>query len=231
MRGQRAVAVGLDLRVGVLVEGDAGDFLAAYNAGAIVVLKRGKAGAYLAYGMTAGEVGVVGSAGDAAGAYASGGRVLVYGDAGARAGWRLAGATLVVKGDAGEGAGAGMTGGAMALLGAARGTVGEGMAGGVIYARRDARVDTSCARARDLDAAAAAALKELAAAVKVTAVDPKAFVQVVPVGRAAPAPGQAAEGGGPAGGARVRVVRPSASPDEAKAFVDSVVARVAEEED
>lgn len=233
IRGQRAVAVGLDVRVGVLVEGDAGDFLAAYNAGAIVVLKRGKAGAYLAYGMTGGEVGVVGSVGDAAAAWASGGRVLVYGDAGTRAGWRLAGASLVVKGNAGPGAGSGMSGGEVALLGTADGPVAEGMTGGVLFVRRETQVDGAFARVAELDAPAAARLKTLAAAVKVSAIDPKAFVQVLPLTR------QAKAGTGPAdappapgtAGARVRVVRPSASPDEAKAFVDSVVARVGEEED
>lgn len=231
--GQRAVAVGLDVRVGVLVEGDAGDFLAAYNAGAIVVLKRGKAGAYLAYGMTAGEVGVVGSVGDAAGAWATGGRVLVYGDAGARAGWRNAGASLVVKGDAGEAAGSGMSGGEVALLGAVHGPVGEGMTGGVLYVRKGTAVDTAYVRTAALDGAAAGRLKALAAAVKVTAIDPGAFEQVLPLEREAPGGGGTPDTAPAPGaaGARVRVVRPGASADEAKAFVDSVVARVGEEED
>jgi hypothetical protein len=231
IHGQTAVAAGIEVRAGLLLEGDAGDFLAAYNAGAIVVLKRGKAGAYLGYAMTAGEVGVVGNVGEAAAAYAAGGRVLVYGDAGPRAGWRLAGASLVVKGDAGEGAAAGMVGGEVALLGAARGLVGEGMVGGTLFVRRDASLDTSSVRAREIDAEGGGRLKALAGAVKVTAIDPKAYVMVVPIARqAAPPAAQGATGKPAPAGARVKVVRPGASADEAKAFVDSVVARVEEDD-
>lgn len=177
VRGHEAVAVGLTSRVGVVVDGESGDFLAAYNAGALVVAKA-SVGNYAGYGMTAGAVQVVGAAGEGAGAFLQGGAVHVFADAGGGAGWRMAGGEVVVKGNAGELAGAGMSGGDLAVLGNTNGAVGTGMSGGCLFVRKSAAVDTSWAMAEALDAAGAERLKALAAAVKVTALDPAQFVRV-----------------------------------------------------
>ncbi len=177
VRGHAAVAVGLASRVGVVVDGESGDFLAAYNAGALVVAKA-SVGNYAGYGMTAGAVQVVGSAGEGAGAFLQGGSVHVFGDAGGGSGWRMAGGEVVVKGNAGELAGAGMSGGDLAVLGNTNGPVGAGMSGGSLFVRKSAAVDPSSAKAEALDSAGAERLKALAAAVKVTALDPAQFVRV-----------------------------------------------------
>jgi glutamate synthase domain-containing protein 3 len=198
VRGHPAVAVGLAARVGVVVDGESGDFLAAYNAGALVVAKA-SVGNYAGYGMTAGAVQVVGSAGEGAGAFLQGGTVQVFGDAGGGAAWRMAGGEVVVKGNAGELAGAGMSGGDLAVLGTASGPVGTGMSGGSLFVRKGTVVDGSSARVEALDAAGADRLKALAAAVKVSVLDPAQFVRVR---AAAPAP---PPGPAPPQGPRVRV--------------------------
>ncbi len=178
VRGHRAVAVGLASRVGVVVDGEAGDFLAAYNAGAMVVAK-GSVGRCLAYGMTAGVVQVVGGAGEGAGAFLQGGSLHIFGDAGASAGMGMSGGEVVVKDNAAEGLGAGMRGGELAVLGAAAGPVGAGMSGGAIFVRQGTAFDAACARAAPLDEPGAARLKALAAAVKVATLEPSQYIRLV----------------------------------------------------
>ena len=197
VRGHAGIAVGLAARVGVVVDGESGDFLAAYNAGALVVARAG-VGNYVGYGMTAGQVQVVGSAGEGAGAHLHGGAVHIFGDTGGGAGWQMGAGEVVVKGDAGELVGAGMVGGDLAVLGKPRGAVGLGMSGGSIFVPKDGLHFAASARAAPLDAAGAARLKALAAAVKVTALDPAAYVRV----QAVPPP--VAPGAAPVG-PRVRV--------------------------
>lgn len=204
VRGHRAVAVGLPPRIGVVVDGEAGEFLAAFNAGAMVVAKA-SVGDYVAYGQTAGAVQVVGRAGEGAGALLYGGSLHIFGEAGAGAGWRMAGGQVVVKDDAGELAGAGMAGGELAVLGRAQGALGVGMAGGSIFARAGSAVDASSCRASALEGAGAQRLRELAAAVKVVELDPAQYVRVTPLALARPV----APSGPGALGARVTVAQPA----------------------
>lgn len=220
VRGHPAVAVGLPARIGVVVDGEAGDFLAAFNAGAMVVAKA-SVGNYVAYGQTAGGVQVVGKAGEGAGAWLQGGSLHIFGDVGAGAGWRMAGGQVVVKDNAGELAGAGMGGGEFAVLGRAQGPLGVGMAGGSIFARAGSRVDGSACRAQPLDGAMAQRLRALAGAVKVADLDPAAFVRITPLAAsratAAPAPAGArvTVAQEPAPGPRVKVSLNDEAPREA----------------
>jgi glutamate synthase domain-containing protein 3 len=199
VRTHAALAVALPGRVGVVVDGEAGDFLGAFCAGALIVARAG-CGNYAAYGMTSGSLQVVGPCGEAAGAYLQGGAVHVFGDAGGGAGWGMAGGEVVIKGNAGELAGAGMTGGELVVLGAAAGPVGVAMSGGAIFARKGTVASAASARLEALDAEAAARLRALAAALKVTAVDPAQYVRI----RALPRPAPADAPPAPAG-PRVRV--------------------------
>lgn len=199
VRGHAAVAVGLAARVGVVVDGEAGDFLASFNAGALVVAKAG-AGNYVGYGMTAGSVQVVGPAGEGAGAHLHGGAVHIFGDVGGGAGFAMTGGQVVVKGNAGELGGAGLLGGELAVLGNVSGPLGVGMGGGIIFARKGSAVDGASARAEALDAESAARLLALAAAVKVTQIDPALYVRIRAL-PPPPPPAAAAAQGGP----RVRI--------------------------
>lgn len=225
VRGHRAVAVGLAARVGVVVDGEAGDFLAAYNAGAMVVAK-GSVGRCLAYGMTGGAVQVVGSAGEGSGAFLHGGALHIFGNAGPFAGWGMSGGEVVVKDNAAEGAGSAMRGGELAILGAASGEVGAGMSGGSIFVRQGTAFDAACARAVPLDGPGAARLKTLAAAVKVATLEPSQYVRIAPLAepRAAPLPPwppaaahvKVSDGGSPGLGAGVTVSKGAFDPTEGR---------------
>lgn len=116
----------------VLVEGDAGDYLAMLNHGARVIVE-GNAGNYVADGAWAGEVIVRGDVGYGAGIYAYGGTLVVYGSAGDALGQILKGATVIVRGDAGDSVGLYMVNGEIIIVGSAGELVGDWMIRGAIY--------------------------------------------------------------------------------------------------
>jgi glutamate synthase domain-containing protein 3 len=100
----------------VVIEGDAGDYVGALNAGARVHI-RGNAGRYLADNMTAGEVLVDGGAGDGAGPYCYGGTIVIRGDAGDFTAVMNKGATIIVDGNVGDEVATYMLGGDVIVLG------------------------------------------------------------------------------------------------------------------
>jgi glutamate synthase domain-containing protein 3 len=187
VRGHAAVAAGIQVRAELSIDGEAGDFLGAFNAGA-VLRTRGDVANYAGYGMLAGAIVVLGSAGEAVGAHLRGGELLVFGDAQGAAGWRQAGGLVAVKGDAGARIGAGMSGGELAVLGSAEGPVGEGMTGGAVYVRQSTPIDPGSARAAPLDVISTVRLREIAARMRVTDLKPVDFVKVTAAGAAAPKP-------------------------------------------
>jgi len=85
----------------VVVDGDAGDYLAALNHGANVRVA-GDVGCYLADNMTRGAVVVAGNAGYAAAPYCYGGVVVINGDAGDFTAVMNKGATVIVGGNVGD---------------------------------------------------------------------------------------------------------------------------------
>ena len=99
--GQHAIACGLDLPIGVEIEGNVGYYCAGMNKQAHVVI-RGNAGVGVAENMMSGIVHVAGNASQSAGATAHGGLLVVDGDAGARCGIAMKGVDIVVKGSIGH---------------------------------------------------------------------------------------------------------------------------------
>jgi len=100
----------------VIIQGDAGDYLGALNAGATIKVTR-NAGNYLADNMTAGSVIVEGNAGYGAGQYCYGGTVVVRGDAGDFSATMNKGATIIVGGNVGADAGTYMLDGDLIVIG------------------------------------------------------------------------------------------------------------------
>lgn len=100
----------------VIIQGDAGDYLGALNAGATIKVTR-NAGNYLADNMTAGSVIVEGNAGYGAGQYCYGGTVVVCGDAGDFSATMNKGATIIVGGNVGADAGTYMLDGDLIVIG------------------------------------------------------------------------------------------------------------------
>jgi len=226
VRGHAAIAAGIQVRAELSIDGEAGDFLGAFNAGA-VLRTRGDVASYTGYGMLSGAIVVLGSAGEATGAFQRGGEIIVFGDARSSLGWRMAGGLIAVKGDAGGRIGPGMGGGELAVLGTAEGPVGAGMRGGTIFVRQGTPVDPSAARAAALDTLSVVRLREIAARMKVTDLKPADFVRVTaasatPVRPASPAPPKDEERPGPrvrvaegsgASGPRINVISPNPEPE------------------
>ncbi len=104
--------------------------------GEITVL--GDVGPLVGAEMRGGEIVVQGAAGDAVGAGMAGGRILVEGEAGdfcggGESGPGQSGGTIVVRGPSGRETGARMRGGVLVALGTTAERVGAGMQGGAIF--------------------------------------------------------------------------------------------------
>src|SRR5260370_31484536 len=100
-RGQHAVAVGIDARIFVEIEGHVGYYCAGMNTFATVVVN-GNAGPGVAENMMSGQVHVKGDVSQAAGATGRGGLVVVDGNGAARCGLSMKGIDIVVKGSVGH---------------------------------------------------------------------------------------------------------------------------------
>ena len=100
-KGTHAIAVGLDCRITVDVEGHAGYYCAGMNALAEVVVE-GHAGTGLAENIMSGLVRVSGNAEQSAAASGRGGLVVIEGHASARCGISMKGVDIVVGGSVGH---------------------------------------------------------------------------------------------------------------------------------
>jgi glutamate synthase domain-containing protein 3 len=116
----------------VLIEGEAGDYFGALNAGARLHVT-GNAGRYLADNMTAGEVLVNGDAGDGAGPYCYGGTIVVRGNAGDFSAVMNKGATIIISGNVGDEVATYMLGGDVIILGNAGRNFGNYLIRGTLY--------------------------------------------------------------------------------------------------
>lgn len=101
VRGQHAIAVGVDAAVSIEIAGHAGYYCAGMNNGATVVIE-GNAGNGVAENMMAGHVHVRGDASAAAGATAHGGMLVIDGNASSRCGISMKGIDIVVGGSVGH---------------------------------------------------------------------------------------------------------------------------------
>jgi len=127
---QDSIAVGIDKKVRITAEGNAGDFFGALNNGATIVLN-GDADRFAANVMSSGEVIIHGNCSEGTGMYMYGGHVIVYGNAGDHLGQVSKGGTIVVTGDAGDLAGLYLTGGDIVVLN----NIGEKTGGWMIKGR------------------------------------------------------------------------------------------------
>jgi glutamate synthase domain-containing protein 3 len=85
----------------ILIEGEAGDYLAVLNAGATIET-RGNVGKYLADNMNSGTVIISGNTEYGAGMYTYGGTLVIHGNTGDFTATMNKGATIIVAGDVGD---------------------------------------------------------------------------------------------------------------------------------
>lgn len=100
----------------VVVEGDAGDYLGALNAGATIGVT-GNAGKYAADNMNSGVIVIEGDADYGAAQYCYGGTVVIRGNAGDFTATMNKGATIIVQGNVGDEAGTYMLKGDLIVVG------------------------------------------------------------------------------------------------------------------
>lgn len=134
------IAIGLNMKGRVVVEGSTGFYVGGFLEGASVVVN-GNTGWYAGDNMMDGELIIKKNTGCNAGTYFYGGTMVIYGGTGSRAGYGMKGGTIIVCGSAGRWAGQMTLGGRLVLLGSVGKQVGESMYKGVIYTR-DPEVET-----------------------------------------------------------------------------------------
>lgn len=100
----------------LIVDGNAGDYLAVLNAGATIRVKK-NAARYLGDNMTAGTVIVEGNADYGAGQYCYGGTIVIHGSAGNFTATMNKGATIIVAGNVGDEVGTFMLKGDLVVIG------------------------------------------------------------------------------------------------------------------
>jgi len=101
VKGEHAIAVGIDAPLSVTINGHAGYYAAGMNKLANVVVN-GNVGVGVAENMMSGRVHVKGNASQSAGATSQGGMLIVDGDAAARCAISMKGSDIVVKGSVGH---------------------------------------------------------------------------------------------------------------------------------
>ncbi len=112
---QDCIAVGLDEKVLITFNHDAGDFFGTLNNGASLVLN-GNAGRFAGDVMRSGKITIKGNCDEGAGMYMYGGKVIVNGNAGDNIGQISKGGTILIRGDAGNFVGLYLTGGNIVVL-------------------------------------------------------------------------------------------------------------------
>ncbi|GEL18088.1 hypothetical protein [Pseudonocardia asaccharolytica] len=147
--GRHNLAVGLDNRITVRIEGNAGYFIGGLCAGPDVVVD-GFVGWSVAENLMRGTVRVRGNASECAGASAHGGTLIVEGDASSRAGISLKGGTVLVAGDVGHMSGFMAQAGILLVGGDAGQALGDSLYETVIYVGGSIASLGSDARVEDL---------------------------------------------------------------------------------
>jgi glutamate synthase domain-containing protein 3 len=130
--GQNCLAVGIDEKAKVTVEGRVGDLFGALNNGATIVLN-GTAGRFVGDTMNSGKVTVNGDCGEGAGMYMYGGHLIINGDAGDNIAQIAKGGAVVVNGNLGDFAGLYLTGGCIIVTGNSGDMTGDWMIKGAIF--------------------------------------------------------------------------------------------------
>jgi|GEM_PF-310535 len=136
LSGQDCIAVGISKNVVIFIEGNAGDYFGALNAGASIRLT-GNAGKFLGDTMTAGEIIVKGDVMHGLGAFMSGGTIVVKGDAGGRVGIMNRGGSILVHGSVKNYTGLYMMAGDIIITGNVGEHTGHWMMRGSIYVGGD----------------------------------------------------------------------------------------------
>lgn len=163
-RGTHNLAVGIDSRLSITIDGNAGYFIGGLCDGPDIDV-RGFVGWSVAENLMSGTVRVRGHASECAASSSHGGMVIIEGDASSRAAISLKGGTLAVAGDVGHMCGFMAQAGTILIGGDAEEALGDSLYEAVIYVGGSIKSLGSDARVEDMtegDVAAVRTLCELA---------------------------------------------------------------------
>ena len=112
---QDSIAVGVDKKAKITIDGNAGDFFGALTNGASLTLN-GNAGRFAGDVMRSGKIIINGDCSEGAGMYMYGGQIIVNGDGGDNIGQISKGGAVLITGNAGDFVGLYLTGGDIVVL-------------------------------------------------------------------------------------------------------------------
>lgn len=171
-RGRHSLAVGLNNRVNITIDGNAGYYIGGLGAGPDITIN-GFVGWGVGENLMEGTIRVHGNASESAGATAHGGLIVIEGDASLRTGISLKGGTIAVAGSVGAMSAFMAQAGTILVGGDAGEALGDSLYEAVIYVAGKIRSLGSDARREDLAEADILWLKELLAAAGFDHVEPE----------------------------------------------------------
>lgn len=140
LKQQNNIAVGLDGSCEINIHGHAGDHLAAFNNGAVIILE-GNCGDLAGETFLKGGLIVFGSAGEFLGANMNNGIIVIKGNAGDGVGRNMSGGTIIIDGDIEGSIGDCMIDGTIIITGSLKGKLCPGSLGGTIFIGGEVPVD------------------------------------------------------------------------------------------
>ena len=171
-RGRHSLAVGLNNRIKVVIDGNAGYYIGGLGAGPDVTVN-GFVGWGVGENLMAGTIRVHGNVSESAGATAHGGLIVIEGDASLRTGISLKGGTIAVAGDVGAMSAFMAQAGTILVGGDAGEALGDSLYEAVIYVAGTIRSLGSDARLEDLTEEDILRLNELIAVTGFDHVEPE----------------------------------------------------------
>ncbi len=171
-RGRHSLAVGLNNRIRITIDGNAGYYIGGLCDGPDVIVN-GFVGWGVGENLMAGTIRVMGNASESAGASAHGGLIAIEGDASLRTGISLKGGTIVVAGNVGAMSGFMAQAGTMLVGGNAGEALGDSLYEAVIYVAGRVGALGSDARVEELTASDVLRVKELVEATGFDHIEPE----------------------------------------------------------
>ncbi len=132
LKGQDSIAIGVQEKIEITINGTAGDYLGAFNNGGILIL-HGDCGKMCGDSMGSGGMIIMGNAGHGIGTCMHNGIIVVKGNVDGDIGINMSGGMMIIDGDVKGDIGCGMTGGTLVITGDVGGSFGKNWKEGIIY--------------------------------------------------------------------------------------------------
>lgn len=179
LNGQNNIAVGLKGQYEIDIHGNAGNFLAAFNNGPVIIL-HGNCGKFAGDNIISGGLIIIGDCDDLSGISMSGGILVVKGNVGNECGKANYNGTILVDGNASGNIGTDMKGGTLIITGRIDGMIGDGATGGEFYHCGEVKIENEMMRNVNLSEKDLSKLRKYFDHYGIKAY-PKTFTKLVPI--------------------------------------------------